>query len=56
MAAPAAYGSSWARDWILATATTHATAAATQDPLTHHTRLGIKHVPLPWTELLQVDS
>ena len=32
MAAPAAYGSSRARDWIRATAATYATAAAMLDP------------------------
>ena len=40
MAAPTAYGSSEARDWIWATATTYATAAAMQDPLTHDARPG----------------
>ena len=30
-----AYGSSWARDWILAEASTYTTAIATQNPLTH---------------------
>ena len=37
-AAPGAYGNSWAGDWIQARAATCATAAATQDPLTHGTR------------------
>ena len=41
MAAPAAYGSPQARDWIQATAVTYATAAATPDPSTHCTRLGV---------------
>ena len=35
MAAPAAYGSSQARDWIWATAMTYTTAAAMLDLLTH---------------------
>ena len=41
-----AYGNSWARDRISATAVTCTTAAATQDLLTHCTSLGIKSTPL----------
>ena len=40
MAVLMAYGSSWARDWIWATAVTYTTAATVWDPLTHYTRLG----------------
>lgn len=43
---PVAYGNSWARDRISATAVTCTTAAATQDLLTHCTSLGIKSTPL----------
>ena len=50
MAAPAAYGSSWAGDWIWAA------AAATPDPLTHCARPRIEPVPLQQAELLQPDS
>ena len=42
MAAPAAYGSSWTRDCIGATAGTSPAAAATLDPLIHCARLGIE--------------
>ena len=35
MPATMAYGSSWARDRIQATAVTYATASATSDPLNH---------------------
>ena len=35
MATAMAYGSSWARDWIWATAGTYTAAAASLDPLTH---------------------
>ena len=35
MAAPVVYGSSQARDWFQAPATTYTTATATPDPLTH---------------------
>ena len=34
MALPTAYGNSWARDWIQATAVTYTTSATTTDPLT----------------------
>ena len=44
----AACGSSRTRDWIQ--------AAATADPLTHHTRSGIKPVPLQRWKMLQSDS
>ena len=40
MAAPEAYGSFQARDWIQAPAVTYATGAATLDPLTHCNWLG----------------
>ena len=40
-----AYGSSQARDRIQATGATHATTAATPDPLTHCTRPGIEALP-----------
>ena len=56
MATPTAYGSSWAKDQIWATAATYATAMATQDPLTHCARLGIEPVPPQWPEPLQSDS
>ena len=42
MAAPTAYGSSWARDWIWAEAVTYAAPVAMPDPLTHRTRLQIE--------------
>ena len=42
MAAPAAYGSSRAKDKIQVTATTYAAAAATPDPLTHCAGPGIE--------------
>ena len=45
MAAPRAYGSSWARDGIQASAVTQATAVAMPDPLTHCTGSGIEPVP-----------
>ena len=44
-AAPAAHGISWARDRIQAAAATYTTAAATLDPLSHCTGLGIKPAP-----------
>ena len=46
MAAPIAYGSSQAKEYIRATAAIYAGAAATPDPLTYCTRLGIEPVPL----------
>ena len=55
MAAPVAYGSDQARDWIQATAATHAMAAATLDPLTHCTEPGIKPEPPQQPEPLQWD-
>ena len=39
-AAPKAYGSSWARDWIRAAAVTYAIAMTMLDPLTHCTTVG----------------
>ena len=36
-----AYASSWARDWIWATAATYTTMVASLDPLTHCTQLGL---------------
>ena len=56
IAAHTAYGSSWARDWIRATAVTYITATATLDPLTHCARPGIKPTPLQWPKLLKSDS
>ena len=55
-AAAMAYGSSWARAWIWATALTSATAAAALDPLTYCARLGIEPVPPQWPKPLQLDS
>ena len=55
MAAPTACGSSWARDWIRATAVIYTTAVATPDPLTHFTGLGITPAPLQRPELLRLD-
>ena len=43
MATPTANGSFWAGDWIPATATNYAVAAAMLDPLTHYARPGVKH-------------
>ena len=54
MAATRAYGSSWARYEILASALTYATAAAMPDPLTHCAGLGIKPVPLQQPKLLKL--
>jgi len=45
MATVAAFGSSWARDWIQATVATYTTAMATPDPLIHCTGLGIEPAP-----------
>ena len=45
MAAPLAYRSSQARDWIRARAVTYAAAVATKDPLTHWARRGIEPAP-----------
>ena len=42
MAAPAAYGSCRARDWIWATAATYAAAVAMPDPLSHKARPGVR--------------
>ena len=56
MAAPAAYGSSWARDWIWATAITYTIAVAMLDPLTYCTRPGIKPVSPQQSEPLPLDS
>ena len=50
MATPAAYGSSWARDWMWATAATYAVAVL--NPLTHCTGLGIKPTSLQWPQSL----
>ena len=41
MTTPTACGSSQARDWIQAAATTYATATAMPDPWTHRTRWGL---------------
>ena len=41
VASPTAHESSWPRDPMWATATTHAIAVAKPDPLTHHTRPGL---------------
>ena len=46
MATPEAHESSWARDPIRALAATCATVAATADPLTHCTGLGVEPPPL----------
>jgi len=46
MAALLAYGSSWARDSMQATAATYPTAAAILDPLTHCIGTGIKPASL----------
>ena len=45
MAVPAAYGSSWVRDRIPATAVTCTTVTAMLDPLTHCAGLGIELSP-----------
>ena len=50
MAGPIEYGSSWARDWI------QATAVATPDPLTHAAGPGIKPTPLQQPEPLELGS
>ena len=47
MATPTAYGSSWARDWIWAT------ALAAPDPLAYCTVLGIEPAPLKHPDLPQ---
>ena len=51
-----AYGSSWARDWIWAVATTNIMVAVTLNPLIHCARPGIEPVPLQWRRLLQSGS
>ena len=56
IAAPEAYGSSQARDWIQATAATYTPAVAMWDPLTHCAGLGIKPTPSQWPEPWQLDS
>ena len=56
MTAPAAYGSSRARDWIWAPAVTYIIAVAMPDPLTHCIGLGIKPTLLQQPEPLQSDS
>ena len=56
MALPIAYGNSWARGWIRATAVTYAAAVAAQDPLTRCARLGIKPATLQQPKPLQSDS
>ena len=58
MAAPMAYGSSWAGIWIQDAAVTYAAAAAMPGPLTHCARPGIVPVPPQWYEplLTSVDS
>ena len=50
IAGPIEYGSSWARDWI------QATAVATPDPLTHAAGPGIKPTPLQQPEPLELGS
>ena len=61
-AAPAAYGSSQARDWLRATAATYATyatyaaAVAMPDPLTQCTGQGIRPTPPYRPKMLQSDS
>ena len=50
MAAHMAYGNSWARDGI------RATAAAMPDPLTHYAKPGIESILLQRHELLQLGS
>ena len=45
-AAPAASGSSWAKDCIRAAAAMYITAAATRDPLTHYAGLEMETAPL----------
>ena len=52
MAAPSVYG----RDCIQATAVTYATAVATQDPLTHCTKLEIELAPPQQPKPLKLDS
>ena len=54
MAAPMAYGSSQARNWIQATAVTYSSARATLNPLTHSPRTGMELAPLHWPKLLQI--
>lgn len=53
MATLEAYGSSWARDWIWASAVGFITAEATPDPLIHCAEPGIEPTPLKQSELLQ---
>ena len=56
MAFPAAYGSSYARDWICEAAVTYATTVAVLNTLTHCTGSRIEPAPLQQPEPLQSDS
>ena len=56
MAAPVAYGSSQARDQILATAVTYAATVATPDPLTYCAGSGIEPAPPQQPKPLKSDS
>ena len=56
MAIPAAYGSSWARDWIWATDVNYTDAMSMPDPLAHCTNLGIKPATPQQLEPLQSGS
>ena len=53
MAAPAAYGNSWARDWIQAPAATYAATMAKADPLTHCATVGIPFPSVLYFEKFQ---
>ena len=56
VAAPRAYRSSWARDWIWAPVVIYSTAVATPDPLIHHAGPGIEPAPPQQPEMLSLDS
>ena len=56
MAMPMAYGSSQARDWILAAAATYARAVANLNPLAHYPGPGMEPTTPQQPKLLQLHS